>query len=42
MGQNIGDRERLWNTIKDKEYDFDERDLAQAMAACMVELEVSV
>lgn len=41
MIQNIGDREKLWNAIKDKEYDFDERDLVQAMAACMTELEAS-
>jgi len=41
MMQTIGDREKLWNSIKDKGYDFDERDLVQAMAACMAELEAS-
>lgn len=39
MMRNIGDREKLWNAIKDKGYDFDERDLMQAMAACMAKLE---
>jgi len=32
---------QLWNTIKDKGFDFGERDLVQAMAACMTELEAS-
>lgn len=39
MMQNIGDREKLWNVIEDKGFEFDERDLVQAMAACMAELE---
>jgi predicted ribosomally synthesized peptide with nif11-like leader len=39
MMQNINDREKLWRTIKDKGFEFDERDLVQAMAACMAELE---
>ena len=39
--KNIGDREKLWNTLKDKGYYFDERDLVQAMAACMAEFEAS-
>ncbi len=39
MIQDIGDRDKLWNVIKDKGYNFDERDLVQAMAACMAELE---
>ncbi len=41
MIQNINDREKLWRTIKDKGFEFDERDLVQAMAACMTELEAS-
>jgi predicted ribosomally synthesized peptide with nif11-like leader len=41
MMQNINDREKLWRTIKDKGFEFDERDLVQAMAACMTELEAS-
>ncbi|MBW2491210.1 MAG: Nif11-like leader peptide family natural product precursor [Deltaproteobacteria bacterium] len=41
MMQNFGDREKLWKAIKDKGYDFDERDLIQAMAACMAEPETS-
>ena len=39
--QNINDREKLWRTIKYKGFEFDERDLVQAMAACMTELEAS-
>ena len=41
MMQNINDREKLWRTIKYKGFEFDERDLVQAMAACMTELEAS-
>ena len=41
MIQNINDREKLWRTIKYKGFEFDERDLVQAMAACMTELEAS-
>jgi predicted ribosomally synthesized peptide with nif11-like leader len=41
MMQNINDREKLRHTIKDKRFEFDERDLVQAMAACMAELEAS-
>jgi len=41
MMQNINDREKLWRTIKVKGFEFDERDLVQAMAACMTELEAS-
>jgi predicted ribosomally synthesized peptide with nif11-like leader len=41
MMQNINNREKLWHTIKDKGFEFDERDLVQAMAACMTELEAS-
>jgi predicted ribosomally synthesized peptide with nif11-like leader len=41
MMQNINDRKKLWRTIKDKGFEFDERDLVQAMAACMTELEAS-
>jgi hypothetical protein len=37
----FGDREKLWNAIKYKGYDFGERDLVQAMAVCMTELEAS-
>ena len=39
--QNIGDRKKLWNTIKDTGFEFDERDLVQAMTACMAEVEAS-
>jgi hypothetical protein len=42
MIQDIGDRGKLWNAIKDKGYDFDERDLVQTMAAFMTELEASI
>lgn len=41
MVQNINDREKLWHTIKDKEFELDKRNLVQAMAACMTELEAS-
>ena len=41
MVQNINDREKLRHTIKDKGFEFDERGLVQAMAACMAELEAS-
>ena len=41
MVRNIGDKGKLLNAIKDKGYDFDQRDLVQAMAACMAELEAS-
>jgi hypothetical protein len=37
MMQNISDRDKLWDTIKDKGLEFDEWALVQAMAVCMTE-----
>ena len=37
--QDIGDKNRLWQYIKNKGDAFDEFDLVKAMAACMIELE---
>ena len=37
----VADRESLWDLVKNEDFDFDERDLAGAMAACMTEMEES-
>ncbi|MBT3256989.1 MAG: Nif11-like leader peptide family natural product precursor [Deltaproteobacteria bacterium] len=36
---DVADRESLWDLVKNEGFDFDERDLAGAMAACMTEME---
>ena len=36
--KNISDKEVLWNLVKSEGFDFDEKDLVGAMAACMTEL----
>ncbi len=38
---NATDKAALWDMVKNKGYDFDERDLVEAMAACMTEMEDS-
>ncbi len=35
----VADNESLWELVKKEGFDFDERDLAGAMAACMTEME---
>jgi predicted ribosomally synthesized peptide with nif11-like leader len=35
----VKDKEAFWNLVKKKNFDFDERHLAGAMAACMTEME---
>ena len=37
--KNVFDKKVLWNLVKSEGYDFDEKDLVGAMAACMTELE---
>ena len=37
--KNVSDKEVLWNLVKSEGFDFDEKDLVGAMAACMTELE---
>ena len=38
---NVTDKKELWDLVKKEGFDFDERDLARAMAACMTEMEES-
>ncbi len=35
----VTDKESLWALVKNEGFNFDERDLAGAMAACMTEME---
>ncbi len=39
--RSVSDKAALWNLVKGEGYDFDEKDLVGAMAACMTELEGS-
>lgn len=36
---NTIDKEEFWNLVEKENFDFDERHLAGAMAACMTEME---
>lgn len=38
---NVADKKELWDLVKKEGFDFDERDLARAMATCMTEMEES-
>lgn len=37
--RGVADKESLWDLVKKEDFDFDERHLAGAMAACMTEME---
>ncbi len=39
---SVADKEAFWNLVKKENFNFDERDLAGAMAACMTEMEAAV
>lgn len=39
--REIADKKSLWDLVKREGFNFDERDLAEAMAACMTEMEES-
>jgi len=41
MVSGVADKESLWDLVKKEGFEFDERDLAGAMAACMTEMEES-
>lgn len=36
---NVKNKESFWNLVNSEKFDFDERHLAGAMAACMTEME---
>ncbi len=36
---SVTDKAALWDLVKSRGYDFDERELVGAMAACMTEME---
>ncbi len=39
--QHVSDGKALWKTLKREGYRFDEKDLVEAMAQCMNELEMT-
>ncbi len=39
---SVSDKEALWDLVRNENFNFDERDLAGAMAACMTEMEAAV